>query len=132
MRDCARAPSGMLTPSTPASFNNRIESKVFCASTPLGGNTSTEVTNSPCTILRDHFDRSSGGTTLMSLGVTSVTWANGPEENTTCCARGEAARTASEMSLMWAGVVPQQPPINFAPAWMKRFANFDMYSGEHM
>ena len=34
-----------------------MESSVFCASTPLGGNTSTEVTNSPCTILRDHFER---------------------------------------------------------------------------
>ena len=69
----------------------------------------------------------------MSAGVNLVDVR--PAVRTTCttrCARGEAARTASEISLMCAGVVPQQPPMNFAPAWINRFANFDMYSGEHM
>src|SRR5258708_5502198 len=132
MRDWARAPSGIFTPSTPASFNNRIESSVFWASTPLGGRTSTEVTNSPLTIFRDQCERSAGGTSLRSGGAASVIWAKAPDVSTTFCARGDAARTASEINLMWAGVVPQQPPINFAPAWIKRLANFDMYSGEHM
>src|SRR5687768_607916 len=131
MRDCARAPSGMFTPSTPASFNKRIESSVFCASTPFGGSTSTEVTNSPVAILRPHADRSSGGTTLMSVGVTSTIGVPAPL-NVTRCARGDAARTESEINLICDGVVPQQPPINFAPDWINRFANFDMYSGEHM
>src|SRR6185369_1331397 len=131
MRDCARAPSGMFTPSTPASFNKRIESSVFFASTPFGGSTSTDVTNSPCAILRPHLDRSSGGTTWMSGGVISTAAAD-PDVNAMLCARGDAARTESQISLICDGVVPQQPPINFAPAWMNRFANFDMYSGEHM
>src|SRR5882672_12124768 len=132
MRDCARAPSGMFTPSTPASLRSRIESRVFWASTPFGGSTSTEVTNTPLTILRDQSERSSGGTTFRSGVATSVTTPSGPDESTTFCALGDAARTASEINLMCAGVVPQQPPINFAPDWINRFANFDMYSGEHM
>src|SRR6185369_16424179 len=100
-------------------------------STPFGGSTSTEVTNSPSAIFRPHFERSSGGATRICGAVTStVTVA--PGLKATLCARGEAARTESEISLMCAGVVPQQPPMNFAPDWMNRFANFDMYSGEHM
>ena len=67
----------------------------------------------------------------MSGGVVS-TVAVVPALNVTRCVRGDAARTESEISLMCAGVVPQQPPINFAPDWMSRLANFDMYSGEHM
>src|SRR5688500_12413852 len=122
----------MFTPSTPASFNRRIESSIFFASTPFGGKTSTEVTNPPSTIFLDHFERSSGGTTFRSAGGTSVTWAKAPEEKMTFCARGDAALTASEISFLCAGVVPQQPPMNFAPDCMNRLANFDMYSGEHM
>src|SRR5688572_25100598 len=131
MRDCARAPSGMFTPSTPASLSKRIESSVFFASTPFGGSTSTEVTNSPRAILRPQFDRSSGGTTLMSGAVISTDEVP-PEVKAMLCARGDAARTESQIILMCDGVVPQQPPMNFAPAWINRFANFDMYSGEHM
>src|SRR5256885_9055208 len=59
MRVCARGPSGMLTPSTPASFKSRIELSVFVASQPFGGKTSTEVTNSPFVILRDQWESSS-------------------------------------------------------------------------
>jgi hypothetical protein len=47
-----------------------------------------------------------------------------PEVKAMLCARGDAARTESEISLMCEGVVPQQPPMNFAPAWMNRLANF--------
>jgi hypothetical protein len=99
----------------------------------LGGSTSTDVTNSPRVIFRDHCERSSGGVTLMSVGVSfSSTCLGAALEIKTLCARGEAARTASLINLMCEGVVPQQPPMNFAPAWIKRLANFDMYSGEHM
>src|SRR4029079_17095995 len=104
---------------------------VFLASTPLGGSTSTEVTNSPSSIFRPQFERSAGGTTRMSGAVYS-TVAAAPPLKATRCVRGDAARTESEISLICAGVVPQQPPINLAPAWMNRLANFDMYSGEHM
>src|SRR5688572_6842341 len=105
----------MFTPSTPASFNKRIESSVFFASTPFGGSTSTEVTDSPRAILRPQFDRSSGGTTLMSGGVFS-TAVGAPDVKAMRCARGDAARTESQINLMCDGVVPQHPPINFAPA----------------
>src|SRR5262245_14139295 len=131
IRDCALAPSGMFTPSTPASFKSRIESRVFLASTPLGGRTSTDVTNSPCAIFAPHLERCSGGTTLISVGVMCSTCA-GAEVEMLRCARGDAARTASAINLMCDGVVPQHPPMNFAPACMNLLANFDMYSGEHM
>src|SRR6185503_4940288 len=84
-----------------------------------------------CSHRRPQLERSSGGTTRISGAVTSTVTVV-PGLNATPCARGDAARTESEISLMCAGVVPQQPPINFAPDWMNRFANFDMYSGEHM
>src|SRR5215211_2671513 len=121
----------MFTPSTPASLSRRIESSVFFASTPLGGSTSTEVTNSPRAIFRPHAERSSGGTTRMSDGVTSIVTV-APALKAMRWARGEAARTESEISLICDGVVPQQPPINLAPDWINRLANLDMYSGEHM
>ena len=45
---------------------------------------------------------------------------------------GDSGRTASRMILMCSGVVPQQPPRNFTPLWMSRFAYLPMYSGEAM
>src|SRR5712692_9927013 len=124
----------MFTPSTPASFKSRIESKVFCDSQPFGGSTSTEVTNSPNVILRDQCERSSGGVTWTSGAGASFwsTCAGAIAGAKTLCDRGEAARTASLINLICAGVVPQQPPMNFAPAGINRVANFDMYTGEHM
>ena len=41
-----------------------------------------------------------------------------------------ASALRARISLMWSGVVPQQPPITFAPAQMKRRAYCAMYSGE--
>ena len=116
MRDCARAPSGMFTPSTPASFkqSNRIERLLRVDA-----------------FRRQHFDRSyklarrdlaCPVRTLFRRHDFDVRRRQlvdrepvAPDDSTTCCARGEAARTASEINLMCAGVVPQQPPINFAP-----------------
>jgi hypothetical protein len=99
MRVWARGPSGMFTASTPASLSSLIDSSVDLASQPFGGSTSTEVTNSPRATFRDHFDRSSGGITVTSCGLSSETRAAPVFAKTFAC-RGLIERMASAISLM--------------------------------
>ena len=58
----ARAPSGMLMASTPFSFRIRPFSRTLFAEIPLGGRSSTEVTNSPSEIFLAILDFSAKGT----------------------------------------------------------------------
>ena len=44
---------------------------------------------------------------------------------------GCSERVSERISLMWSGVVPQQPPITLTPAQSRRRAYCAMYSGEH-
>ena len=44
--------------------------------------------------------------------------------------RGCRERVSERISLMWSGVVPQQPPITLTPAHSRRRAYCAMYSGE--
>src|SRR5262245_60735718 len=124
--DCARAPSATLTASTPASFNNRTPSSIFEGSQPFGGTISTEVTNSALQIFFAKRERSACGTTCTSGGFSSGTKTRTVERP------GDSAAAAFAICLMCSGVVPQQPPTNFAPAWIKRLAYLAMYSGEAM
>src|SRR5262249_14957466 len=113
---------------TPASLMARTDSTIFSGFGPFGGTISMVVTNSPAAILRPQFERCTSG---------SGSW---PVSPLACAARpvatnrrgGQGGGAAAGLFLMCSGVVPQQPPRNFTPLWISRFAYFDMYSGEAM
>ena len=68
MRAEARGLSGMLTASTPTDFRNRDPSNSLRISVPLGGTTSTIVTNSPRANFAPRRDRSSKDCAGVGLG----------------------------------------------------------------
>ena len=128
MRFCARGPSGTFTASTPASLIDCTDFTMASGFGPFGGVISIVVTNSPAAILRPQFERSGSGTgSTPALFFPFVSFSMTTKER-----RGESGRTASRMILMCSGVVPQQPPRNFTPLWISRFAYLPMYSGEAM
>ncbi|MNL22068.1 hypothetical protein D3C87_1433920 [compost metagenome] len=121
MRLWARGPSGTLMASTPASRMRRTPSSIERGSQPLGGTISTEVTNMPRASLAPKRDRSESGTgSIRGRVPRSCT------EMAGAWRLGDRARAASAICRMWSGVVPQQPPTNFTPAWMRRLAYLAM------
>jgi len=85
---------------------------------PFGGVISIVVTNSPLAIFFPQFER-----VAIADGSTPACSCCLPFPSTTTNARrGESGRTASAIILMCSGVVPQQPPMNFTPLWIRRFA----------
>src|ERR1700691_6741876 len=112
MRADALGLSGMLTASTPTDFRNREPSNSLRISVPLGGTTSTMVTNSPCAHFAPRGDRSSRDCAGAGLGGAAppTTWA----EATLPLA--SPTRRADFITRMWSGVVPQHPPTILAPA----------------
>ncbi len=134
MRVCARGPSGMLTALTPALLQEadlfeRLRRVAAFGREHFDGRHELAARDAPRPV-RALFERDD-----LDVGRRQLDDARGLLRLTSArsaCRRGETARTASEMSLMCAGVVPQQPPMNLTPAWISRFAYFAMYSGEHM
>src|SRR5579885_987363 len=121
----ARGESGTLMTSIPRPASREAPASSFEQSIPLGGTISTIVTNLPsCTSLprRERSAIGAGGVSV-TIGVREV------GVGAVFCA--STARMADFMARMWFGVVPQQPPMNCAPALRNLRAKLAMYSGEH-
>jgi hypothetical protein len=99
----------------------RTDSTILSGFGPFGGVISIVVTNSPRAILWPQRERVSSG-----YGSTPGPFSPAfPFFSTmTNVRRGESGRTASAIIFTCSGVVPQQPPMNFTPLWMSRFAYF--------
>ena len=109
MRALARGPSGRLTASIPASRQRRAPAIVFVRSKPRGGVISTSLIHSPAASFAPSAERS-----LRGIGSESSVFADSTVGIRRFSARINGLMVLASSSI-WAGVIPQQPPMAAAP-----------------
>ncbi len=140
IRTRAIAESEMLTTSAPASRSRRAASSVRSILMDRGGSISTEITKRPAA--RAVARPVSGVRVAASgpvasanadLGLAPDTVAGRSRLTERACDRRSSAvvraSSATRIAAMWAGVVPQQPPITPAPASSRRGTIEAKYAG---
>src|SRR5579872_2354450 len=120
-----RGLSETTTQSKPASLKSLAAVTSGEASRPRGGRISTKETKVPAASLAPSSLLEAAGSFSIgfNLGCGSTMIADRCTGWATC--------TASRISLMCSGVVPQQPPTTLTPACTKRAAQEAMYAGEN-